>query len=156
VLAYLLLGLAQAIGLLLIPFGVPGLWVQIAALALFGWWTDFATVGTVPLMILLVVGLAGELAEGPLTGGRIGRSARRWMGFAALAGGFAGAALGRYFPLVGSLFGAFVGSFLATAIAGFTLPGASPGSRFGQVLAITMKVAAGIVVATFALLSLGR
>jgi hypothetical protein len=154
VLAYLLLGVAQAAGLALIPFGAPGLWVQLAALALFGWWTDFAVFGPVPLGILLVVALAAELIEAPLARGRMGAGARRRLGFGGLAGGAAGAGAGVFFPLLGSMFGALLGALAGSLLSSFRLrpPGIGRGAFGGQVVAMATRTAAGIVIAAFALL----
>ncbi len=157
-LAYLLLALAQTLGVLAIPFGAPGLWLQVAALGLYGWWTEFTTFGTVPLVLLFFVALAAELAELPLVGGRIPRSVRRRPGLAAVAGATAGAVLGEFFPLLGSMFGALAGA-LVGAFLGALAWGSQKqagGNLIGLVLAISLKAAAAVGIAVFSLITLAR
>ena len=152
--AYLLLGLAQVAGLLLTPFGAPGIWLQLGALGLFAWWSEFEPVGSIPLLVLVAIVLTAELAEAPLAGGRIERSLRRRAGGVGLAGAVAGAIAGVPFPLVGSLFGALLGALVGATIGGLSAP--RPPRRGwatlgGQVLAMALRAAAGVGVALFAL-----
>jgi hypothetical protein len=158
VLAYLLLALAQTLGVLAIPFGAPGLWLQVAALWLFGWWTEFGVVGPVPLIILLFVALAAELAELPLVGGRLPRAARRRPGLAAVGGAVVGAVIGEFVPLVGSLFGALAGAFVGAflGVLGGGRPRQAGANVVGLVLAISLKTAASVVIAVFTLITLVR
>ena len=156
-LAYLLLA-AQALGLLLTPFGWPGVWIQLASLGLYAWRTDFQLFGVVPLGLLFAASLTAELLEGTIAGGRIDAATRRRAGFAGLAGGGAGAALGLVLPLVGTLFGTVVGALLGTLLTGFR----SQQERIGcaallwQVVAMGIRTSAGVVVAVFILLTLMR
>jgi uncharacterized protein len=156
VLAYLLLGIAQLVGLLMIPFGGPGVWVQLAALGVFGWWTEFGIIGTAPLLVLLLVALTAELIEPPLAGGRIDRPVRRRLGGAGLIGSIVGASVGFPLPLLGSLFGAFVGAIVGTSfgVLGAKTPGSGCATIGAQVLAMATRTAAGVVVAVFTLVSL--
>jgi hypothetical protein len=158
VLAYLLLASAQLLGILMIPFGGPGVWVQLAGLALYGWGTEFAVVGKVPLLVVLLLALVTELLEPLLVGSRVERGLRRRLGVAGLAGGAAGALAGYAVPLLGIPFAAFAGALFATL-------GASVGARRepgggclpvgGAVLAMTTRTAAAIGVAAFAFLLVG-
>jgi uncharacterized protein len=61
--AVLLLIAASLVGLVLIPLGLPGLWVIVLAILGYGWLTDFRTLSAG--FILLIVGLAllGEVFE---------------------------------------------------------------------------------------------
>jgi uncharacterized protein len=159
-LAYLLLALAQLAGLILIPFGLPGLWLQVGALALFAWWTDFATVGVFPIAVVGLAALAAELLE-MLIGGRY---ARRYGGgrraeWGAVLGGIAGALVGVPVPLLGSVFGAVVGSFLGAAALELTTGrggGAAArvgwGAMLGRIAATAAKGGIGVVIAVFTLL----
>jgi uncharacterized protein YqgC (DUF456 family) len=159
VVAYLLLVLAQLAGLALIPFGLPGLWVQVGALAVFAWATGFATVGTYPVVLVVLLALLAETAEFLLAG----RYARRYGGgrraaAGALVGGVAGALLGIPIPLVGSVVGAMLGSFVGAALLELTTGrGAHPalragwGAFLGRVVAMAMKGGLGVVVAVFSL-----
>jgi hypothetical protein len=160
VLAYVLLGLAQVIGLLMIPFGAPGVWLMIAALAAFGWWTGFALVGPIPILLLAVVALAAELAALTLSSGTFDERFRRRVAFSGFFGGGAGAAIGIPLPLPGSLFGAFfgalIGSLLGTLGArAVQTEGSGCAAIGGLLVATSMRTAAGFAVAasTFFMLS---
>lgn len=95
--------------LLLVPLGIPGLWLMLAVLAVA---TFLGEVG--PVLFLSLVGLAllAELAEFWLVkrlSARYGGSGRAFWG--AILGGVAGAVAGVPLPVAGSLLGAFLGSF---------------------------------------------
>ena len=53
---YALLALALIAGLLLVPFGLPGTWVQVLGVAGYGALTDFRTVGWVAIAVLVASG----------------------------------------------------------------------------------------------------
>lgn len=159
--AYLLLALGQVAGLLLIPFGLPGLWVQVGALAAFAWFTEFATVG--PILVGIVVALAAltEVAE-LLLGGHYARryGGGRRAALGAIVGGVVGAVAGIPIPLLGSVFGAMLGSFVGAALFELTSRGgtrsavrAGWGALLGRVVATAMKGGVGVVVAVLALLT---
>lgn len=159
--AYLLLAVAQAAGLLLIPFGLPGLWVQVAALAIYAWATGFATVGWVPIAIAVGLAVLAEVAEFLLGG----RYAQRYGGgrraaVGAIVGGIAGAILGLPVPLVGSVIGAFVGSFIGAALLELsTGRGTSAalkvgwGAFVGRLVATALKGGVGVAIAALVLLT---
>ncbi len=160
-LAYLLLVLAQLAGLLLIPFGLPGIWIQAGALIAYAWWTDFTAVGIVPIILVLFLALMAEIAEFLLGG----RYARRYGGgkraaFGAIVGGIVGAVMGLPIPLVGSIIGAFVGSFAGAAIFEWTTGrGVGPaakagwGAFVGRVVATAHKGGVGVLIAVLSLLT---
>jgi hypothetical protein len=158
VVAYLLLGIGQAVGLVVTALGWPGLWVQLASLALFGWWSGFEVVAVIPLVLLVAMAVIAESFEAVLTGGRADRSRRRRSGITALAGGTAGAALGASFPLVGSLFGAVGGAFVGSLIGATASRARYPtfSALAGESIAMAVKTAAALVVAVFAILTLMR
>jgi hypothetical protein len=117
-LAYLLLAVAQILGLILIPFGLPGTWLQVAALIGFAWWTGFATVGIVPIVVVLLLALLAEIGELLLAGTvrpdlrrrpsrGVGRHPRRDRGRHGRCSRF---------PLLGSVFGAMIGAFVGAAL----------------------------------------
>ncbi|CAN5187980.1 hypothetical protein BH24GEM2_BH24GEM2_19000 [soil metagenome] len=159
--AYLLLAAAQIIGILLIPLGLPGLWIQVGALALYAWQTDFATMGAIPIVVVVVLGLAAEALEFGLGG----RYARRYGGgrraaWGAILGGIVGAIMGVPVPIIGSVIGAFVGSFVGAALLELTTGrGANPalragwGALLGRIAATALKVGIGIAIAVVALFS---
>lgn len=149
--AYLLLGVGQLVGLTLIVLGIPGVWLQLVALALFGWWSEFTQVGAIPLVILLILVSVAEILI--LQNGRSerDRSAQRAIGGAGMAGGIGGAVLGLGFPLLGSIAGAFLGSWVGAGLGGWRLR-----SRAGfttrllpRVASTAIRTTAGIAVAAF-------
>lgn len=159
--AYLLLAVAEVAGLILIPFGLPGLWVQVGALAVFGWATEFATVSAFALGVVLFLATLAEVAEFVLAG----RYARKYGGgrrasLGAVLGGIAGALLGLPIPLLGSVFGAVIGAFVgALALELTSGRGAAPalragwGALLGRLVATAMKGGVGVVIAVFTLLT---
>jgi uncharacterized protein YqgC (DUF456 family) len=160
-LAYALLALAQVAGLLLIPFGLPGTWVQVGAVAAFAWLTGFATVGWPAIALVLLFAAAGEVLEFSL-GGRYARKygGSRRAAWGAILGGIAGAVVGVPVFLVGGVIGAFVGAFAGAAIMEWTH---SPdhraalrvgwGAFVGRLVATAAKSAIGVAIAAVALLS---
>ena len=99
-----MLVLASVAGLLLIPFGLPGLWVIVLGIIGYGWLTDFASVSGV--LIAAAIGLAslGEIVEAWIGFGfakRYGGSNRA--GWGALVGGLTGAVVGVPVPVIGSV-----------------------------------------------------
>lgn len=159
--ALALLAVAQLLGLFLIPFGLPGLWLQVGALGVYAWATGFGTVGWVPIAAAVLMGLAAEGVEWVLGA----RFARRYGGgrraaWGAILGGIAGALLGVPLPVVGSVVGALVGSFVGAAALEMTerrAMGASLrvgwGALLGRLAATAVKVGTGVAVAAVALLS---
>lgn len=157
--AYALLIAAQLLGLLLVPFGLPGLWIQLAGLVGYAWLTGFATVGMTPLLIALGLATAAELLEFWL-GARYARAygGGRRAGWGAVLGGIVGALVGIPIPLLGSLVGAFVGSFVGAALLEMTRRrGVAPalragwGATLGRVAATAAKGAISVLIAAVAL-----
>lgn len=159
--AYLLLVALQLVGLALIPFGLPGLWLEVAAFVGYAWLTDFRTVGTIAIAVVVALALLAELAEVVLGA----RFARRFGGgrraaWGAVVGGMVGAVVGLPVPLVGSVLGALVGSFVGAVLLELTRrQGAAPalrvgwGALLGWSAAIALKVGAGVVILVFTLLT---
>lgn len=162
--AYLLLFAVELLGLFLIAFGLPGLWLQVAAFATFAWYTDFRLVGLVSVGVVVFLALVAEIAEF-LLGGRF---ARRYGGgrraeWGAVLGGVVGALVGLPLPLLGSILGAMIGAFVgAFALEMTTGRGTAPAARagwgalLGRVVAMAMKAAVGVVILVFTLLTAAR
>lgn len=157
--AYALLAVAQIIGLLLVPFGLPGLWLQLGGLVLYAWLTGFATVGMTALLIALGLATAAELLEFWL-GGRYARAygGGRRAGWGAIIGGIVGALLGVPIPLIGSLIGAFAGSFVGATLFALTARrGVAPalragwGALLGRAVATALKAGIAVAIATVSL-----
>src|SRR2546422_2864557 len=59
----LLLGVCTILGLLLVPLGLPGLWVMVAGIVGYGWLTDFRSVGVATIGAVLGLAFLGEIVE---------------------------------------------------------------------------------------------
>src|SRR6266508_551109 len=97
VLPALLLAGCFLVGLILVPLGLPGLWVMVAGVLGYGWLTDFRTVGVVTIAVALGLAFLGALIAS-------------WLGFGVAA------LVGAPVPIIGSVIGAFVGSFAGAAL----------------------------------------
>lgn len=151
--AVLVLVLAGLLGLVLIPFGLPGLWLILLGILTYGWLTNFATLS--PWFIGLATGVAllGEVLEswiGFRFARRYGGSSRA--GWGALVGGLIGAIVGVPVPIVGSVVGGFVGAFIGAALFEYTQARHSGGAVkagwgavLGRAAAAAVKMALGIV-----------
>src|SRR5437667_2111351 len=99
-LATLLLALCCLAGLVLVPLGLPGLWVMVAGVVGYGWLTDFRSVGVTTIALVLGLALVGEIVEtwrGFRLARRYGGPSRA--GWGALGGGLAGAGVGVAGPI---------------------------------------------------------
>jgi hypothetical protein len=148
-----LLLVACLAGLLLIPFGLPGLWVIVLGIIGYGWLTDFHSMSALFLGGVIAFAGLGEIVEA-----RIGFSyARRYggsgrAGWGALLGGLAGAVVGVPVPIIGSVVGGFIGAFIGAAVFEYTLARRSDvaaragwGAVLGRAVAAAVKMAIGIV-----------
>jgi len=151
----LLLGVCTILGLLLVPLGLPGLWVMVAGVVGYGWLTDFRSVGVATIAVVLGLAFLGEIIEAWL-GFRVTRSfgGSRRSAWGALVGGIVGAVLGVPVPIVGSVIGAFLGSFAGAALFEYSLSRvagtavrAGWGAVVGRAAAAAAKIALGIVIA---------
>jgi uncharacterized protein len=155
--ALFLFALVLFVSLVLIPLGLPGLWVMIAAAVVYNALSAGIPVGVFPLATAVVLSAAAEIMEYTLAGRYTrkyggSKSGARW----AIIGGIAGAILGFPFPVpfVGSVIGAFIGSF-AGALVGELRAGAehraagraATGALVGRVVASALKVGIGCAVA---------
>lgn len=159
--AYALLVLGQVAGLLLVPFGLPGTWVQVLAVAAYGFATEFRTVGAATIVIVVVLAAVGEVIEFTL-GGRYARKygGSRRAAWGAILGGLAGAFIGVPIFLIGSVIGAFVGAFVGAAALEMTrspeVRGALRvgwGAFVGRLVAVAAKSAIAVAIGAVALLS---
>src|SRR5213592_2853373 len=140
----LLLGICTILGLLLVPFGLPGLWVMVAGIVGYGWLTDFRSVGVATIGTVLGLAFLGEIVEWWL-GFRLTRTfgGSRRSAWGALVGG-----------IVGAVIGAFLGSFAGAALFEYSLfrttgtaVRAGWGAVVGRAAAAAAKIALGIVIA---------
>ena len=154
--AFILLIVAFLAGLVLIPLGLPGLWLMVLAVIGYAALVGFEQVGWTTIGAVIVLAVIAEAAEAWL-GFRItrryGRSNRA--GWGALLGGLAGALAGTPIPIIGNVIGAFLGSFLGAVLLAqspdsdirLTL-GAGWGAVLGRAAGAAVKIAVGLGIAT--------
>jgi hypothetical protein len=157
--AVLLLVAASLIGLVLIPLGLPGLWVIVLAIIGYGWLTDFRTVSAIFLVLVIGLALLGEAVEawiGFRFAQRYGGSSRA--GWGALVGGLVGAIVGVPVPVIGSVIGGFVGAFAGAALFEYTRARQSGvaakagwGAVLGRAVAAAVKMGVAVVMVVAAL-----
>jgi len=154
--AILILGIVG--GLVLVPLGLPGLWVMVGAILAYGWLTDFRSLNVALIAIVLALALSGEIIESWLGfrfAKRYGGSSRS--GWGALIGGIAGAIIGLPIPVIGSVIGAFLGSFIGAALFEYSASRqldvatrAGWGSVVGRAAAAAAKIGLGVIIAVIA------
>jgi uncharacterized protein YqgC (DUF456 family) len=149
----LLLIAASLVGLVLIPLGLPGLWVILLGILGYGYLTDFQTLSVWFIGLVLGLALLGEVFEswiGFRYAQKYGGSKRA--GWGALVGGLIGAIVGVPVPIVGSVVGGFVGAFLGAAVFEYCRARRSVGAVragwgavLGRAAAAAVKMAVGVV-----------
>ncbi|MGE5803166.1 MAG: DUF456 family protein [Gemmatimonadota bacterium] len=154
--AILIVGLVT--GLLLVPLGLPGLWVMVGAILVYGWLTDFRSLSVTLIALVLALALTGEIIESWLGfrfAQRYGGSSRS--GWGALIGGIVGAVIGVPIPVIGSVIGAFLGSFIGAALFEYSASRrldvatrAGWGSVVGRAAAAAAKIGLGVIIAVIA------
>jgi uncharacterized protein len=156
----LLLAAALLVGLLLIPLGLPGLWLMVGAALLYSYAKPGISIWTIGALTLLA--LIAEIIEFSLSG----RYARKYggsrrAGWGAIIGGVVGAFVWTPLPVIGPMIGAFAGAFVGAWLAektkGTAVGGATrvaTGALLGRIVAVAMKVGIGLVLAVWILLAL--
>src|SRR2546422_2162960 len=148
----LVLGICTILGLVLIPLGLPGLWVMVAGVAGYGWLTGFRSVGVATIAVVLGLAFVGEIIEAWL-GFRFARTfgGSRRSAWGALVGGIVGAVMGVPVPIVGSGIGAVLRSFARAALFEYSLSRtpdtavrAGRGAVVGPATAAAPKIALGV------------
>ena len=148
-LALIALICADVVGLILIPLGLPGLWIMMGGILAYGWLTDFRSVGVATIVIALAIAFFGEILDNWLGfrfAKRYGGSTRS--GWGALLGGLVGAGIGVPIAFVGSVIGAFIGAFAGAAVFEYTYsrhPGVAARAGWGALLGRAAGSAAKIV-----------
>jgi uncharacterized protein YqgC (DUF456 family) len=147
------------VGLLMIPFGLPGTWVILLGILGYGWLTQFQTLGMWFLGLMIVLAILGEVFEawiGFRYAQKYGGSSRA--GWGALIGGLVGAIMGVPVPVIGSVIGGFVGAFVGAALFEYTRQRQSGvaakagwGAVLGRAAAAALKMAIGLVMVVGAL-----
>jgi uncharacterized protein YqgC (DUF456 family) len=152
----LVLAAVLLLSFIMIPFGLPGLWIMVGAALAYQLLVP-GTIGIVTVAGTAALALVAEILEFTLAG----RYARKYggsrrAGWGAIIGSIVGAIVGVPIPILGSLVGGFVGAFVGAFIAersrGTELGGSSraaTGALIGRVVAAAMKTGVGIVIAVW-------
>jgi uncharacterized protein YqgC (DUF456 family) len=150
----LLLAGVLFLSFLMIPFGLPGLWIMVGSALAYQVLVP-GTVGTTTVVGTAGLALVAEILEFTLAG----RYARKYggsrrAGWGAIIGSIIGAIVGVPVPIVGSIIGgfagAFVGAFIAERSRGTTAGGSTrvaTGALIGRVVAAALKTGIGVVIA---------
>ena len=156
----LLLAAVLFVGFLMIPFGLPGLWIMVGA-ALGYQLLVPGTIGTTTVAGTAGLALVAEILEFTLAG----RYARKYggsrrAGWGAIIGSIVGAIVGVPIPILGSIVGGFIGAFIGAFVAerslGAPMAGASrvaTGALLGRAVAAAMKTGIGVVIAIWILVA---
>ncbi|GAC1688107.1 MAG: hypothetical protein NVS9B3_06680 [Gemmatimonadaceae bacterium] len=159
--AILLLALTLLLGLLLVPLGLPGLWILVAAAVAYPLLTGDPAIGTVTMIGVGVLAFGAEAVEWTLAS----RYARKYggskrAGWGAMVGSMVGAVMGVPVPVVGSVVGAFAGAFVGALVFEYFHTGSSIGATrvawgalIGRVLAVAVKTGVGVAIAVWILLA---
>jgi hypothetical protein len=152
----ILLGLILAVSLFIIPLGLPGTWVMLAA----GVGYSILVPNSIGMTALVATGILAVLAEiWEFT--LAGKYARKYGGsrrasWGAIIGGTVGAIVGVPVPIVGPIIGAFAGSFIGALVFEYSRgSGAGVSTRvawgalIGRAVAAALKVAIGFVIAAW-------
>lgn len=154
----LVLGIILLLSLFIIPLGLPGTWVMIAAGVGYSLLVP-DSIGMVALVGTTAIAVVAEIFEFTLAGKyarKYGGSRRA--GWGAIIGGTIGAVVGVPVPLIGPIIGAFAGSFIGALVAEFSrgtdaqsATRVAWGALVGRAVAAALKVAAGCVIAAWLL-----
>lgn len=153
----LFLAIALVLSLLLVPLGLPGLWVMVGLGLLYDLMVGGDPIGMGVLAGALALAVVAEVIEFML-GGRVARrfGGSRRAEWGAIAGGIVGAIVGLPVPIVGPLLGAFTGAFAGALVGELTvrreLRGSTRvavGALIGRAMAVAVKVAIGCVMAAW-------
>lgn len=153
--AITLLAVVLLASLLIVPLGLPGLWVMLGAALLYNVLLPAGGIGWVTLGgcgILVVVAEVLEFAVGSRYTRKYGGSKRA--GWGSILGGIAGAIMGVPVPVIGSVIGAFVGAFIGALVGELTVPKESrgdlakvaTGAVVGRAVAAALKTGIGVVI----------
>jgi uncharacterized protein YqgC (DUF456 family) len=154
----IVLGIILFVSLLIIPLGLPGTWLMLAA----GVGYSMLVPNSIGMFVLVgttIIAVIAEIFEFTLSAKyakKYGGSRRA--GWGAIIGGTIGAFVGVPVPIVGPIIGAFAGSFLGALVAEFsrgtdsqTATRVAWGALVGRAVAAALKVAAGCAIAAWLL-----
>ena len=155
--ALLVLIAVIALGLFMIPFGLPGTLVMVAGAIGYKLLVPAGGIGWFTVFVVSALMVFAEGLEWVLTA-RFTRKygGSRRAGWGAILGGMVGAFMGVPIPVVGSIVGAFAGAFVGAFIFEWTREGSHGtatrvawGALVGRVVAAGMKVGIGLAMAAW-------
>lgn len=155
--AQLLLIAAIVLGLIMIPFGLPGTLVLFGGALCYYLLVPHGAIGLITVIGVGVLTVIAEALDWVLTA-RFTRKygGSRRAGWGAIIGGMIGAFLGVPVPVVGSIIGAFVGAFIGAFVFEFsrgsghgTATRVAWGAFIGRVVSAAMKVGIGLAMAVW-------
>lgn len=164
VLGYVVFYAVLLAGLVLVPIGLPGTWLMLAAALVFVLATGGEVMSWTAFFWLLGLAIVGEILEAAAgMGGAGAAKGSIWSAVAACVGGLAGALAGSAVaPVVGSIAGGFLGTFLGAYLAEYTIAKqrnhagrVAKGAVIGKAIGIAAKLGMGVamlVVITIALI----
>ncbi|MBC8087400.1 MAG: DUF456 domain-containing protein [Phycisphaerae bacterium] len=153
--AIVLLGVVLLASLLIVPLGLPGLWIMLGAALLYNVLLPAGGIGWVTLGgcgVLVVIAEVLEFTLGARYTKKYGGSRRA--GWGSIVGGIVGAIIGVPVPVIGSVIGAFVGAFVGALVGEFTVPReqrgdltrVATGAVVGRAVAAALKTGIGVVI----------
>jgi uncharacterized protein len=152
----LLLGAILFLSLFIIPLGLPGTWVMIAAGVGYSILVP-KSIGMFTLIGITAIAVVAEVLEFTLAGKyarKYGGSKRA--GWGAIIGGTVGAIIGVPVPIIGPVIGAFAGAFAGALIFEYSKGSGvqastrvATGALIGRAVAAALKVAAGCMIAAW-------
>ncbi len=114
----ILVVIVQVAGILMLFVSLPGTWVSLASIVLYGVLTGFESYGLTLILALVVLAVLGEVLEflaSAIGAQRFGASRGGVIG--AIVGVFPGVIVGTMLlPVVGTIVGAFAGAFLGASL----------------------------------------
>lgn len=150
----LLLLVAVLGGLVMIPLGLPGIWLMLVAGVGHRLLVSPPTIGWLTLGGLTLIALGAEWLEFSVAGRytkQYGGSRRAAWG--AIAGGLVGAFVGIPVPVIGSVIGAFAGAFVGALLGEYSVgrdhgkaTRAATGALIGRAVATALKSLAGCLI----------
>ena len=156
----LLLIIICLVSIFIIPLGLPGLWVILAAGIGYSILVK-GSIGTFTLIAITIIAVIAEVLEFTLAGTyarKYGGSRRSSWG--AIIGGTVGAIIGVPIPIIGPIIGGFLGAFAGALIFEYSRgSGAEASTRVawgalvGKAVASALKVGAGIAMTAWLILS---
>ena len=148
------------VSLFIIPLGLPGLWVMIAAAIGYSILLP-KSIGIVTIIGITLIAVVAEVLEFTLTGTyakKYGGSRRASWG--AIIGGTVGAIIGVPIPIIGPIIGGFAGAFIGALVFEYSRGSGADvstrvawGALVGKAVAAAMKVAAGFVIAAWLIIA---